>query len=106
MTPKKIFAALCDDVIGQDAALKSMAVAIYKHLIEHSVGNVLMIGNSGTGKTTIMRAAERFFSQAEGFEKFSTIIRINANLVADLASRGKQSNIVMDRPARRRESPR
>jgi len=100
MTPKKIFAVLCDDVIGQDPALKSMAVAIYKHLIEHSVGNVLMIGNSGTGKTTIMRAAERFFSQAEGFEKFSTIIRINANLVADLASRGKQSNIVMDRLAR------
>ncbi|MCP4406764.1 MAG: AAA domain-containing protein [Gammaproteobacteria bacterium] len=99
MTPKEIFAALGHDVIGQNRALQEMSVAIYKHLIEHSVGNVLMMGNSGTGKTSIMRAVERFFSQAEGFEKFSTIIRINANLVADLASRGKQSNVVMDRLA-------
>lgn len=100
MTPKEIFAALGSDVIGQDRALREMAVAIYKHLIEHSVGNVLMIGNSGTGKTTIMRSVERFFAHAEGFEKYSTIIRINANLVADLASRGKQSNVVMERLAR------
>ena len=100
ITPKKIFADLSRDVIGQDQALQDMSVAIYKHLMEHSVGNVLMIGNSGTGKTTIMRAVERFFSQTEGFEKYSTIIRINANLVADLASRGKQTNIVMDRLAR------
>ncbi len=100
MTPRGIFAILSEDVVGQEKALQDMAVAIYKHLIEHSVGNVLMIGNSGTGKTTIMQAAERFFSQARGFEKFSTIIRINANLVADLASRGKQTNVVMDRLAR------
>lgn len=100
ITPKEIFSALGHDVIGQHQALEEMAVAIYKHLIEHSVGNVLMIGNSGTGKTTIMRAVEQFFSQAKGFEKFSTIIRINANLVADLASRGKQTNVVMDRLAR------
>jgi ATP-dependent Clp protease ATP-binding subunit ClpX len=98
--PTQIFADLSRDVIGQDQALHDMSVAIYKHLMEHSVGNVLMIGSSGTGKTTIMRAVERFFSQTKGFEKYSTIIRINANLVADLASRGKQTNIVMDRLAR------
>jgi ATP-dependent Clp protease ATP-binding subunit ClpX len=100
MTPKDIFAVLSRDVIGQDQALRNMAVAIYKHLIEHAVGNVLLIGNSGTGKTTIMRAVERFFAQAQRHEKFSTIIRVNANLVADLASRGSQSNIVMERLAR------
>ena len=100
MTPTRIFESLRRDVIGQDAALRDMAVAIYKHLIEHSAGNVLMIGNSGTGKTTIMKAVERFFAEAEGYERFSTIIRINANLVADLANRGQQSNVVMDRLAR------
>ena len=100
MTPTQIYESLRRDVIGQDQALHQMAVAIYKHLIEHSTGNVLMIGNSGTGKTTIMRAVERFFSEAAGYEKFSTIIRINANLVADLANRGQQSNVVMDRLAR------
>ena len=47
----------------------------------------MLEGPPGTGKTTIMRAVERFFAQAEGFEKFATIIRINANLVADLASK-------------------
>ena len=100
ITPKQILADLSQDVIGQDQALQDMSVAIFKHLIEHSSRNVLMIGNSGTGKTTIMRSVERFFSQTKGFEKYSTIIRINANLVADLASRGKQTNIVMDRLAR------
>lgn len=100
ISPKQIFADLSQDVIGQDEALRGMSVAIYKHLIEHSVGNVLMIGNSGTGKTTIMRAVERFYSETKGYGKHSTIIRINANLVADLASRGKQTNIVMDRLAR------
>jgi ATP-dependent Clp protease ATP-binding subunit ClpX len=100
LSPRQILDDLSRDVIGQDQALQDMAVAMYKHLIEHSSRNVLMIGNSGTGKTTIMRSVERFFSQTEGFEKYSTIIRINANLVADLATRGKQTNIVMDRLAR------
>jgi len=100
LSPRQILDDLSRDVIGQDQALQDMSVAIYKHLIEHSSRNVLMIGNSGTGKTTIMRSVERFFSQTKGFEKYSTIIRINANLVADLASRGKQTHIVMDRLAR------
>ena len=104
INPVQIFADLSRDVIGQDEALRGMSVAIYKHLIEHSVGNVLMIGNSGTGKTTIMRAVEQFYSRTSGFERHSTIIRINANLVADLASRGKQTNIVMDRLARQAAS--
>ena len=99
VTPKQIFAELSRDVIGQDEALRGMSVAIYKHLIGHSVGNVLMVGNSGTGKTTIMRAVERFYSTTRELAKHSTIIRINANLVADLASRGRQTNIVMDRLA-------
>jgi ATP-dependent Clp protease ATP-binding subunit ClpX len=100
LTPTEIYALLQGEVIGQDQALHEMAVAIYKHLISHSVGNVLMIGNSGTGKTTIMRAVENFFATNAGFEKYSTIIRINANLVADLAIKGAQTNVVMDRLAR------
>lgn len=100
LKPPEIYEILARDVIGQDAALRQMSVAVYKHLISHAVGNVLMIGNSGTGKTTIMRSMERFFQETAGFESFSTTIRINANLVADLAARGKQTNVVMDRLAR------
>ena len=99
MTPTEIYRKLSTDVIGQEDALRDMSVAIYKHLIKHAVGNVMMIGNSGTGKTTIMKATEQFFAHARGYEKYATIIRINANLVADLASRGAQTNVVMDRLA-------
>ncbi len=99
LSPTSIYQALQAEVIGQDKALHEMAVAIYKHLISHSVGNVLLIGNSGTGKTTIMRAVENFFATA-GYEKYSTIIRVNANLVADLAMKGAQTSVVMDRLAR------
>ena len=98
--PPEIFKLLNREVIGQDAALREMAVAIYKHLISHRTGNVLLIGNSGTGKTTIMRSVERFFAEEKELARFSTIIRINANLVADLATKGAQSNVVMERLAR------
>jgi|GEM_PF-5610518 len=59
-----------------------MAVTIYKHLIEHPAGNVPMIGNSGTGKTITLKTVARFFADVEGYERFSTIIRINASPVA------------------------
>ena len=97
--PKEILENLRRDVIGQDPALREMAVALYKHLIGHSAGNVLMIGNSGTGKTTIMKAVERFFRETTDYQKFATNIRINANVLADLASRGAQTNVVMERLA-------
>ena len=97
--PKDIFEDLRREVIGQDPALREMAVGIYKHLIGHSAGNVLLIGNSGTGKTTIMKAVERFLRETQGFERFSTIVRLNANVLADLASRGSQTNVVLERLA-------
>ncbi len=97
--PTQILRQLGTDVVGQNAALKEMSVAIYKHLIGHSAGNVLMIGNSGTGKTTIMKAVERFFRESTDFGQFSTIIRVNANVVADLAAKGSQSNVILERLA-------
>lgn len=97
--PNEIFDNLNRDVIGQNVALKEMAVAIYKHLIGHSAGNVLLIGNSGTGKTTIMKAMERFFRETSEYRKYATNVRINANVLADLASRGAQTNVVLERLA-------
>jgi len=97
--PHEIYQNLNRDVIGQDQALREMSVAIYKHLIGHSAGNVLLIGNSGTGKTTIMKAMERFFREMTEYAKFSTNIRMNANVLADLAARGSQTNVVLERLA-------
>ena len=39
--------------LGQDRALRFAAVGIYKHTNAGTSGNLLLVGNSGTGKTTI-----------------------------------------------------
>ena len=69
-------------VIGQDEALKYVSVAIFKHIWGEAVGNVLMIGNSGTGKTTIMRAIEHFYSANPSLRQFRVVVRMNANTLS------------------------
>ena len=62
--PKDIKAVLDDYVIGQDAAKKSLAVAVYNHYkrinsktdmsdVELQKSNILMIGPTGSGKTLL-----------------------------------------------------
>mgnify|MGYP003596768103 CR=1 FL=1 len=60
--PQEIAAALGKRVIGQAGAVQEMAIALSKKLAGLGVGNILMIGSSGTGKTTLMRAVERFLA--------------------------------------------
>ena len=63
-TPREIKAVLDEYVIGQDAAKKSLAVAVYNHYkrinskvetdgIELQKSNILMIGPTGSGKTLL-----------------------------------------------------
>jgi ATP-dependent Clp protease ATP-binding subunit ClpX len=99
MKPPEISELLQPTVIGQEAALQEVSVALYKHLIGHRTGNVLMIGGSGTGKTTIMRSVETLLRADESFRDYGTVVRINANLLADLASRGQQSTVVLGKLA-------
>ena len=99
MKPPQISELLKPDVIGQNAAVKEVSVALYKHLIGHRTGNVLMIGGSGTGKTTIMRSVETLLRTGDKFKDYGTVVRINANLLADLASRGQQSSVVLEKLA-------
>ncbi len=56
MLPVEINKLLERDVIGQATACRIVSVAIYKHLQGERFGNLMMIGSSGTGKTTIMRS--------------------------------------------------
>ena len=95
--PKEIYEYLRTLVIGQDGPLRDIATALYKHLINHKVGNVIMIGNSGTGKTTIMRTIEAFFVHHPEYGSFSTTVRINANLLADLSRGGTQSSVILEK---------
>jgi ATP-dependent Clp protease ATP-binding subunit ClpX len=83
LMPQEIYEELRRTVIGQDEALREISVALVKHLIGHSAENILLIGNSGSGKTTIMRAVEQLFTRRSDLGPYSNVIRINANVLAD-----------------------
>src|SRR5512142_3518266 len=82
LRPKDVFDELRKTVLGQDEAIREISVAIVKHLVGHPAPNILLIGNSGSGKTTIMRAVEQFLLHAGG-GGLANVIRINANVLAE-----------------------
>jgi ATP-dependent Clp protease ATP-binding subunit ClpX len=83
ITPPHIFAELKRGVLGQDDALRFAAVAIYKHVTGRVSGNILLIGNSGTGKTTIMNNIQRLYHEVPEYHPFRVMTIINANLLVD-----------------------
>ena len=83
MKPVEIYEFLQEDVIGQQEVLRYVSVAIFKHLQGERFGNLLLIGNSGTGKTTIMRAMERLYQSSEAFHEYRVVIITNANTIAN-----------------------
>ncbi len=82
MRPLEIDEFLKQDVIGQGEVLRFVSVAIFKHLQGERFGNLMLIGNSGTGKTTIMRSMEKLYSQHQEFQKYRVVIVMNANTFA------------------------
>ncbi len=96
-SPKELFARLSQAVIDQNTALQQIAVSLYKHMAHINVGNILLIGNSGTGKTTIMRNIERMFADDPRLSKFTNTIRLNANVVADDETSQLESSIIISR---------
>lgn len=83
ITPPEIFEELKKGVLGQDEALRYVAVALYKHTTGKVPGNILLIGNSGTGKTTIMNNIQRLYNDVPEYHKFRAMTIINANLLVD-----------------------
>ena len=82
MRPREIDEFLKKDVIGQSEVLRFVSVAIFKHLQGERFGNLMLIGNSGTGKTTIMRSMEKLYSEHPEFQKYRVVIVMNANTFA------------------------
>lgn len=96
-TPLEIARALGERVIGQRNAVREMAVALAKHLAGVSTGNILMIGSSGTGKTTLMRAVEDYLGSDPKLAAVSTLVRLHANVLAREAERGRPGEAVLGR---------
>jgi ATP-dependent Clp protease ATP-binding subunit ClpX len=83
ITPSEIFDELRKGVLGQNTALRFVAVAVYKHTTGKVPGNILLIGNSGTGKTTIMNNIQRMYRDVPEYRPFRAMTIINANLLVD-----------------------
>ena len=83
ITPSQILANLKTGVLGQDNALRFVSVAIYKHTTGKVPGNIILIGNSGTGKTTIMNNIQRLYQEVPEYFPFRTMAILNANLLVD-----------------------
>jgi ATP-dependent Clp protease ATP-binding subunit ClpX len=95
--PVEIAAALERRVIGQPAAVREMAIALAKKLAGIPVGNTLMIGSSGTGKTTLMRAVEAYLVSEPALAGRSTVVRLHANVLGEEAERGRPGEAVLRR---------
>lgn len=83
LRPRDIFEELRKSVVGQEDAIRELSVALVKHLVGQPAPNILLIGNSGSGKTTIMRAIEQFLSTHQGLGEFANVVRLNANVLAE-----------------------
>ena len=83
LRPPFLFAELRRGVLGQDKALRHVAVAIYKHTTGKVSGNLLLVGPSGTGKTTIMNNIQRLYHEVPEYKPFRSVTIINANLLVD-----------------------
>jgi ATP-dependent Clp protease ATP-binding subunit ClpX len=95
--PREIAAALEKRVVGQDEAVRELSLALAKKLAGLDAGNVLMIGSSGTGKTTLMRAVEEYLAADEWRASRSTLVRFHANVLADEAGAGHSGEEVLRR---------
>jgi ATP-dependent Clp protease ATP-binding subunit ClpX len=96
-SPQTIAAALQQRVIGQGAAVREMSIALAKKLAGLRVGNILMIGSSGTGKTTLMRAVESYLAADPALATRSTVVRIHANVLGEEAQAGRPGEAVLRR---------
>ena len=96
-SPKDLYDRLAKTVIDQQTTLEQVSVSLYKHIHGLKVGNIMLIGNSGTGKTTVMRTIEHVFANDPDLARFTNIIRLNANLVAGDDGAELESSIILDR---------
>ncbi len=97
LTPIALADALGRSVVGQKRAVEEMAIALAKKLAGLPAGNVLLIGSSGTGKTTLMRAVEQLLAGRPELAHRSIQIRVHANVLAEEAEGGRPGEGIIRR---------
>ena len=95
--PTEIASALGARVLGQDEAVREMAIALAKKVAGLRVGHILMIGSSGTGKTTLMRAVEEYLAATPALAGRSAVVRLHANVLGEEAEAGRPGAAVFRR---------
>ena len=96
-SPQNIADALARRVIGQAEAVREMAIALAKKLQGLNVGNVLLIGSSGTGKTTLMRAVESFLEGHPELAPQWPLIRVHASVLAEETASRRPGAALLER---------
>ncbi len=82
LLPVDIEAFLAKRVLGQEDLLRRISVSLYKHIHGLPAPNVLLVGNSGTGKTTLMQAITELYDAHEALTRFRVMVIINANTLS------------------------
>jgi ATP-dependent Clp protease ATP-binding subunit ClpX len=95
--PRAVAQVLEKRVKGQRAAVRELSIALAKKLQGLTTGNILMIGSSGTGKTTLMRAIEGWLADPAAPRQNWPLIRVHANVLAEEASRDRPGETILVR---------
>ncbi len=96
-SPADIAAALGRRLVGQGRAIEEMSIVLAKKLAGLPTGNVLLIGSSGTGKTTLMRAVEEYLASRPELGARATQVRVHANILAEEADRRRPGEALLTR---------
>lgn len=95
--PRNVAEVLEKRVKGQDEAVRELSIALAKKLQGLTTGNTLMIGSSGTGKTTLMRAVEAWLADPAAPKQNWPLIRVHANVLAEEATKDRPGEAILVR---------
>jgi ATP-dependent Clp protease ATP-binding subunit ClpX len=93
-SPLVIAEKLAARVVGQRRAVARMAIALGKRMRGLPSSNLLLIGSSGTGKTTLMRVVEEILPTLHGVAP--PMVRLHAVILGEEAELGRPAQILGD----------
>ena len=83
LAPSILHEELRKGVLGQEDVLRAVSLALYKHITGRVSGHLMLMGSSGTGKTTLMSNIQRMYREVPELAPFRAMAITNANLLVD-----------------------